>query len=398
MESAEAKLVFAGKYAILAAQLGCYLRLSVFRGKLVMSLKSFTFILQSVANWLFPFTVFVMYHRDERHSQSEILSSMEAVVARVVSSIVTVVCVFFRIQGIRRRNETLKFWKANVKLFLEFEKHNKAQFTEKLSEIRNSLRSSFWTLLFIITFFSVFSVAVTVLQVENTEDIYILKASITLAANAYAFYFLFSHWGQAVWLKFYLKLYTAMLCLISERIYAGFGESECERPNFALVPRTLNQIISPLRAFENLNDCFRLYLKVEKQLKYFNSHFKNALMFECLFGILVIVVDSFFLVQNFNEGLNIKTIMKLVMFIPVWISVKSLYDLGSVGSQISEAASQISFEICNIYTRRNLNLQLRQDLQMFALRTSNPLSVNVGQYFTFNRSLLTAVRFSYKIL
>lgn len=385
--SAENKLIFAGRYAIFGVQFNCYLPLSIFKDKLIMSFTSVSFLIQTACNLTVLFDLGVMgAHSGDFAKLETAFTYTETFIITTVSMITFFTCVFFRIYGIWQRNSTLEFWQSNVKLLSDFNIFDGPEIDRQIIKIRNSVRNTLLLLLCIIFGFLTAWLLLTFLYRKDLEAVGFPRSTLAIISQAYFSFIAFSHGTQAIWLDFYIKLYAAMLHLIESKLFPSLGL------NFTPA-NELSKVSFTMQFDDETKECYTLYLKVEKQVEYFNSHFKTQLVLESPIGIFIIVSYVFLLLRlMLFEMESVRLLTLLIMITPVIIAGKSLYGLSTGGSRLSEAVSRISDRIHHVYTEGPLNFKSRQDLQMFAMKTSKPFVVDAGQYFAVNRSLLTTVR------
>jgi len=142
--------------------------------------------------------------------------------------------------------------------------------------------------------------------------------------------------------------------------------------------------------------CYKVYSKVEDQVNEFSRHFQKHLITECCIGIAYMVSGTFLFIRwNLDSITKLTAATLLMTFVAVY--GKNLYDLGREGSQLTSAAMGISKQLCNLFGDGGdglwgLNFHLGQKLQMFAMKIGNsPPVINVGEYFTLNRKIITTV-------
>jgi len=119
LDLAEARLTFAGRFAILAVQLNGSFPLSVSNGKLVMSFCSAVVFLQNGLNiFLVSSAVLLSF----KFGETDVLhlTLIEILVLNSVSVLGWTFTIFCRIYGFFRRKTTLEFWSRNVELISIF--------------------------------------------------------------------------------------------------------------------------------------------------------------------------------------------------------------------------------------------------------------------------------------
>lgn len=389
----EAKLLSIGKYAFLAAKLSSSSPLTSSYGKL----SGFVIACLIVVNWSYLISQF------EPNTESREFSPTETLILGMMSTSNMIVGIYFRIYSIRRRKFTLNFWHTIVNLmaefFTKFPKSVTAGMEKKLSGIQNELRNAFLFLIFS-TFFSSFPHILLVFIFDGYFENFGLSASSAGVVIAQLFFYiiLFSHGGQAIWLSFFLKIYASLLLAILEKLKLatlliqsdGFGHFETSGVIGVELLRK-KTIYTSLEM--EVNECYRMYIKVEKQLRSFSSHFEKELVVECSLGILNLVVYIFLCLEWFRDGSSVKVWSTLLLLPPIALFGTGLYNLGTEGYNISCAVSKINKELHHLYHRgSNITFKASQDIQMFSMKASpNSATVDASQYFVYNRHTLTTV-------
>jgi len=397
---AEMQLVKTGKFAILSVQMNAYLPLTVLNGKLRMKFLSLVFVTQCLLHLLFILNgCFSLYHKeainkklmgDQTISEKLMMDCFGAVTSLITS--------WLRINGFWGRNSTLAFWKRNVDLLEEFQTITELSppLDSKLQDIGKSIRNSAGILLFLILTHVGFAgysyLTNTGLQAHYgaTENIPI---SFILSTN-FSLLLVLGHSGHGIWLCFFLKLYTALLHVIQlqlESIWTSLNENA----------EPLLESRSEIKRIEvQLRGCYKLYLGVEDQVKDFSNHFRIQLLSECILALLSTTVCIFiFFRWGVVSKLSVEEFIPLIL--PAVIFGATLCNLGTSGSQLSRAATGVQDQLHKVFITcaSHLGFQSRQELQMFGMKlSSSPPCVDAGQFFTFNRHLLTTVSFTFKFL
>jgi len=387
----ESNLIYAGNYAILAVQINGYLPLTIVRGKLTIKYSATTFILQCLFNLLvFISFTFMFVHPDEFYSTFNSFAYTEKLIMDCLGGVATLVCVYFRFNGIWVRKSTLKFWDNTIKLLTIFENASIPGLDEKLSYVRSSVRKSFVTMALIISVSIVIMVSLTFTQKRSEYwEYWGSNNPWSLVALAVMTISLLLREFHGIWLIFFIKIYIILFSLIESKL------RNLEKSSNDL-PTVFSKVLPPTLEWDIIKECYRLYSKVEDQTREFSFHFRKQLILETLLAIFYIVVTIFVFMRSGHCSLDRPTdlMFTVLLLIPVAVNCKRLYELGSAGSQLTATTLRISDQLLNLYYANagNHNFRPRQDLQMFAMRIhTSPPKLDAWQYFTFNRNLLTAV-------
>jgi len=384
----EGKLIFSGKYAILAVHINGYLPLSIVKGKLTIKYTATPFVLQWVFN-LFVFINwgFIFFYSEEFGDSFRSFGYTEKLVLNWMGLLATLLCVYFRIRGLWVRKSTLKFWKGNVNLLMAFESTCNPALDKKLSIVHISVRKLFVSMAFVITGFIAILASIPLFQGRLGGVGLSTKLGVFIASLVMNIVFLL-HATQGIWLLFFFKFYTSLFSLIESKL--GYLHKRFSNAS------SVSQQVCTVKLESDIKECYELYTKVENQTKEFSNHYRFQLVSECALGICFIVGNLFI---HIRLGLSLvnepgSIVSSIILLTPVAIYWKRLYDLGTEGSQLTSAALGIATQLYDLYNSggRYLNFQVRQDLHVFAMKIrTQPANVDAAQYFVFNRKLLIAV-------
>jgi len=391
--TAEENLILAGKYAIAAVQFSCYLPLSIVRGRLSMKYSSWSFIAQCLAHALIVSNwTYLLFHQDDLYLLTGHFTETEKISLQGVGLIGQIVCIYFRIYGITNRNATLKFWEKNVGLVEEFQHYFEIE--AKLHQIQISLKKAFIIFILAIFTYAGMMLGITFLTQQSMGELKKFGSSSNVVVSLGAIFssvLIYSHGGQSIWLRFFLKVYSVMFGILESKL-----RELCNNLNDVHVSTV--EIMKPQKISEQLRLdsefqlCYSLYIRVEEQVKNYNVHFEKQLVTECLMSILNLVTCTFVVMRSGADS-TIQLASVLLLAAPVIIIVKHLYELGTDGSQLSNTSKGILDQLHKLNRAGGLNFHQRQDLTLFAMKISaNPLQVDAGQYIVINRSLITTVR------
>jgi len=384
----ESNLISAGKYAILAVQLNGYLPLSIVKGKLTIKYSAIPFILQ----WLFNMLVlssgsFIYVHPDEFYNSLSRLAHVEKLIMYCLSALATTVGLYFRVHGMWTRKSTLKFWDDTVKLLAAFENKSFPGLDEKLSDVGNSVRNLFVCIAFFISGYIGIKVSLAFIQSrsEYWEYYRLSKNPWAFAASTVITIFLLLREFHGIWLLFFFKIYTSLFSLLETKL----RNIEISSDDVSTV------ILSPKLEWE-MDECYKLYTKVEYQTREFSLSFQKQLISESVLAVFCIVFYTFAFIRSGHSSLEgpSNLMFTILLLMPVAINGKRLYEFGTEGSRLTAIAFRISDQLLNLYyaTEGNHNSRLRQDLETFALRIrTSPPKLDAGQYFAFHGNWLTAV-------
>jgi len=398
-KSTEVILSNTAKFAIISVQLNANIPLSVVRGKLCMKYLSISFILQCLVHALFIFNlIYIGLNFEELSKVSEQYSSTEFFLLKIVGPIYMIISVFCRFNGFWSRYSTLQFWKSNVAVLDLFLRDSSTQasattspkssalLNESLARIRASLRNYLATLLVLI-------ISTQITAYSYYDELY---TAFSAGFVLYLHFFMFvnlTHVAYGVWLSFFLKHYTALFQNI---------QATLRLLNEAFSEINLNTIDShnisgEERIQAELNDCYRLFIKVRNQVREFCANFQMRLITDCLLASSQVIFCIFLLLRWVMESEpETKRMGSFSLLLQSAIFGKLLYCLGTDGSRLSSAASDIMEELNHLYnnTGPRLDFRCRQTLKIFLMKIStNPPAVDVAQFFIIDRKWISTVRF-----
>jgi len=391
-KSPEVILTQAARFAILPGQLNANLPLSLVHGKLCLKYLTPCVIFQGLFHILFILNLVFLGLSSENSSKINSQYGLtEALLMRLGLTASTLLFMCFRIYEFWNRSSTLKFWQRNVNLLesvwspstTRVSAEDSANFRElldkSLAKIRAFLRNSC-----LITIILVICIHVTALTFYE-GSISGLASLHTLSFH----FFIFVHLTQVfqgIWICFFLKFYTALYNCVKTKVQVM--NSSCSQ-------NEMNKFDSDGRIEAELNECYNLFIKIGDHVKDFCTHFQVRLLPECLFSTFQVIFCIFIFLRWVVELETFtKRIGSVNLILQAAVFGKYLYSLGSDSSRMTRSASEITDELHNLYSKHGFRLSFRsrQTLQIFLMRiSSNPPTVDVAHFFTFDRQLISTV-------
>jgi len=388
-KSSEEVLLETGKFAILAIQLNAYLPFSVVRGKLCFKYFTVSFILQVLFYIAFIFSwMFFAFHATDFTRAHEIYTSTERVFFDVLTITNTILIFYCRLYSFCCRKPTLEFWKSNVKLLDRFLSYptEKSQRMSNSSDCDKTLRKTFTSVRtsFAATLVLILAIHLCVYCVQPKD-----MSTLLLVSQHFIMLAQWSHVGQGIWLCFFLKFYSALFRTIESRLRSLVEPGICSEGV------ELIQKVGEGRFEMELNECYKLYIKVYNQVKEFSDYFQKRLIAECFLSFVNIISSTFLFLRWVMELQNkIKIVASVNLLLQVALFGKILHDLGTEGNRLSRSAAGVMDQLHDIYSTcgHKLSFRIRQTLEMFAVRiNTNPPVIDAAQYFTIDRNFVSTV-------
>jgi len=196
---------------------------------------------------------------------------------------------------------------------------------------------------------------------------------------------IFLHTGHGLWIVFWIKLYTALFNVIGSALeLLCSGTDEDQSPDTSVEKQLMSQ----------LRECYKLFIRVEDQVKNFNNYFGTFIVCDGLYSILSLIVFLYFLVRWILLANFVSASVLAFGFV---VFTMNVYNLATGGSRLTFASSVVLDHLhkLNAAKGERFDFELRQEMQMFVLLiSSNSPKVDAAQYFTLNRNLIIAVNVS----
>ncbi|CAG7831084.1 unnamed protein product [Allacma fusca] len=422
-EEIERKLLHIGKWGILASRIVGYFPYTVSNDKLIwrpFSAATFSTVTLSIGAmfWIYMYSIVVSQIR----KKLQFVGTTEHFAQTLISYSFTFISVILTIRILSNGKKFLEFWQSNVSMLTNFSMIQCLDIFTEDADLKKLRRRMAKTLC-----------AIIVLFLSHN----LLGSKFGVTANNVGFMFVFLYWtyriyfnvGLSCWSNYFPQLYGICFRKIRHKLnqiakefnsQSDFGSaknncgrrhlSECvlpveidipdmskmlnlsvplsENPKALIKILTQSEVNTSSDLNEMVNICIDSYYNVCEQIKKYSTVFGMHLAINTWLEIMTILIFSYFSFLWIREQSYVKLVVSTY---PIILFSIDLYFTASVAESMKFEAQETQ-NVLRLLPFKRLSVSTTKKVHALAHKlTLRPPSIDPGNYFTFNRSMLTSI-------